>query len=52
MNEMLKSDGGNDFKIPDVRKQAKRRAGKGIVGIDTDTHTISKARDFISRHVV
>lgn len=49
--EILRSNGGNDFKIPHLKKQVHRRAGKPIVNVTCDAETILKAHEFLDKSI-
>ena len=42
---------GNDFKIPHLKKQVHRRAGKPIVNVTCDAETILKAHEFLDKSI-
>ena len=49
--EILRSNGGNDFKIPHLKKQVHRRAGKPIVNVTCDAVTILKAHELLDKSI-
>ena len=50
--EILRGDGGNDFKIPHLKKQYMRRAGKEVTKATCDGETILKANAFLDKAIV
>lgn len=49
MNEIMRSDGGNDFSIPHLKKQVRRRSGNEVAQVHCDAETILKAHEFIDK---
>ena len=47
MKEIMRSGGGNDFKIPHLKKKVARKAGNEIQDVHCDAETILKANEYI-----
>ena len=49
MKTVLQFEGGNDFRIPHIKKQARRKAGNEITEVHCGPETILKANEFIDK---
>ena len=49
MKEVMRCEGGNDFKIPHLKKQASRRAGNVVSQLGCDSEILLQANAFIDK---
>ena len=47
MREILRTKGGNEFKVPQLKKQCHRRKGKEIQWVHCDRDTLEEAERFL-----